>query len=951
MQHFWPGSYYTTWRPNLDSRLPETTRYSVIELKKLFTILSGRKPKSRENWWARMAPSIITRGECEMLGLSDPRFSYRVVMTTEDDWLGFVNLRRLRRVADQVRKSGIVTDHHRASSIADSLLRLPARFSQDDWHIAAPPCELVEHYGEDIPARAQSDAPVIVPYMKHLHIVGGGLCAQACCFMASLTAYRWIKQVVSLPEISFLARYTGGTSLNLSGLNLQEIITFFQNPSIQLNASIQTDTWDCGAHLVDTDWDDFLSAIKAYLNAGCPILVPVDVDRMSGRTTEQCGVQAVNVYADNYDNIWGMRFESKPTEEPANKRHMVMVLGYQRNGSNLIFHDPLVGPFMKMHVSACFQNACYVVPRTEKIVWGEFLDNATIIPVTPPQVKLGLLNSSHSENLDSDPQESRGLIHIRHLFQHEIYFPHIVGERFNFEKDWKLSLCQLQDISSSAFSLIEKCTANRVVITSVQNHAKRLVDCGCPPDRWIWLQIDGRFIFFWDAEYDRQSRPVDSDGVEAILSVGQYVGATVEWKIFYRRDDGADNGLERFVIKEQAETQADRDTDDVSAALITSYRGSLREAVTRKSTRRYDIDLYAFMRADSPEVLGQMSLIRDFGFGAAMKQIGSDCYHFFRNYPNYFPVRLDRNRGFPFYINKIPFEPIIFTSSTVCSHLASHFSDEKFIDETASRIRGLIHDPDKLVAVSTFFPEITSDNEILREQAANALICVIAIVKRLNQEPETAIQVVEMVCGGRIGDRKLRRIQSSPRLEFADDLFEFLEASVLTKEDCWKRVSECLTAIESYAKGHVRIALELEPGPLFALSDWKDLEWFSENIIKSGMCEFVGLNCDFAHWAMAGIAPETIRASLHSEFGPGKLILHSHASDFGKGHFGDLYPTAVHSRDFFYQWVQVIAEAYRERGKPTQEWGNFISLELELTANAGFVHRAMAEMRRIGIKH
>ena len=130
----------------------------------------------------RMAPSIITRSEIELLGLSSPRFAFRANFGSH----GFVTIRRRIIIEARIRIA------HRSANylgnlfpkekdpdspwIADCLLRIPDRFR--DFHVIS--CDLRSDYGEDL---LDSDSQGLVPFVTHV-LFGGGLCAQAACFMA-----------------------------------------------------------------------------------------------------------------------------------------------------------------------------------------------------------------------------------------------------------------------------------------------------------------------------------------------------------------------------------------------------------------------------------------------------------------------------------------------------------------------------------------------------------------------------------------------------------------------------------------------------------------------------------------------------------------------------------------------------------------------------------------------
>ena len=89
--------------------------------------------------------------------------------------------------------------------MGDCVLPIPTRLK--DFHVLRE--KLGKIYGEeyDIPG---------TPYIRHIDLAGGGLCAQAVCFMATLLLHRYARGVYGLADITILAKkerpreYTAG---------------------------------------------------------------------------------------------------------------------------------------------------------------------------------------------------------------------------------------------------------------------------------------------------------------------------------------------------------------------------------------------------------------------------------------------------------------------------------------------------------------------------------------------------------------------------------------------------------------------------------------------------------------------------------------------------------------------------------------------------------------------
>ncbi len=165
------------------------------EIERLFQVLTGRPVQTAGRLAYRPCPSLAFRGEAQLLGISDPRFGYRVILrTTSDEIVALLNVRRVGRLLHRfrgVKARGIPLfrllrgplARRKLSSIADCLIPIPARYQNfKAWCVASLPEVVTKHYGEDW-------ALTTVPFLRPLEFISGGLCAQACCWMADHYGY------------------------------------------------------------------------------------------------------------------------------------------------------------------------------------------------------------------------------------------------------------------------------------------------------------------------------------------------------------------------------------------------------------------------------------------------------------------------------------------------------------------------------------------------------------------------------------------------------------------------------------------------------------------------------------------------------------------------------------------------------------------------------------------
>ncbi len=289
-------------------------------------------------------------------------------------------------------------------------------------------------------------------------------------------------------------------------------------------------------------------------------------------------------------------------------------------------------------------------------------------------------------------------------------------------------------------------------------------------------------------------------------------------------------------------------------------------------------------------------------------------------------------------LRKVPFEPFIRPACNVCGWLASKSGGDSYAERVARNIRATINPSRDCFAISTFLPGITADDEKKRNEAVEALRCVLKIARAYNEQTSsTKICVIEMVCGGRISSRKLeKQIEAGKRRDY-------VVASLLHKEVAIDRILHALTKLSSELSGDISVALELEPGPLFALSQWSDLVDVARALEASDRAELrFGFNCDIAHWSLADITADQLLEDLGSDGPVGKRVVHAHISDFGKGHLGDIYPTGVHNDDFFEKWLWTIKYAFANAAAAGMKPSGWISIELELPESLSLIRRAIA---------
>lgn len=447
----------------------------IFELSGLIQWLSHGKPGHLD---ARLAPSIVTRAEAELLGISLPRFAFRVNLTEGN---GFIHVRRLQRVRDHIERF-IWTRSREAerllslraekpdpteviqceSAIADCLLKAPTRLSR--FRILASRFRADSHY-----SGFQG-----TPFLKS-SMVGGGMCAQAVCFMATSLLQEHAERILPPAALTLLLA-PQENQVQFSGLSTEDVERF--PPLVGLSG-----VWQKALSLSRfQSTENFSDALRAYIRSGFPVIFPVDHTKLASSPD--------SVYARNGVFSGCARGEENP--------HMVLLVGWREDKAQFIFNDPAAFPFM-------------VASADELGEVNAFDDNSSrfphFLPVTPNRVKLPL-----HHYLSTGPEEAHriwraGLIQNA-LWLHEgalgfsaTYF----NKARPFERLYLSRLSQVLDLA----------TAQEIPIFGelVRRFAGELASkLRWDESHWIWIHFTSNSIWWWDAERDPLS---DEVGVDA----------------------------------------------------------------------------------------------------------------------------------------------------------------------------------------------------------------------------------------------------------------------------------------------------------------------------------------------------------------------------------------------------------------------------------------------------
>lgn len=333
--------------------------------------------------------------------------------------------------------------------------------------------------------------------------------------------------------------------------------------------------------------------------------------------------------------------------------------------------------------------------------------------------------------------------------------------------------------------------------------------------------------------------------------------------------------------------------------------------VNDDTTNKTPLDVYAFMESDAHDWAGWLDTRED-------------------------PLRDEKGDPFP------------DTNSLSAVDFLAALSPEQIRRIAGQMMNGAGLYDIQVVALASFIPEIAR-NERTRanERAIAAISSLIQLACHLT-DGDGPPPVVEVVAGSKREDITVHNKDIS--VELIDDL-EGQQRVLATLNKALIRASSPLKQ-QRMSVLDARIAIELEPGPLFLLRDLQTLRQFAEGIRQSNSLvrDCVGLNLDIAHWRLAGIPPEVIDLRAHEVFceAIAERIFHSHiAGHHQHGHFGDAPLLDMNSRSEYLPWLKNLAMLSGGDGRTPIVRDGFtghVAVEFEAAKCDDYVIRSIQEL-------
>ena len=898
-----------------------------------------RLSKSVNQW--RFAPSLISRSDTQLFGLPMPRFSARAYLDAKNQ--SFVNLRRARLFALNLpcwsqRRPGanhspqIVAEPRadkrlklrtQVALVGDCYLSVPeyVRFNcaegkrslATDFHVITT--NLLAAYGEVASSNNLSTNKARgTGYIQYTELTG--TCSQAACFIASVLLSDHAKGVYGLAEVTALAKDERGYSdeIPVVGLTCREIVNYFQSDFVQLNCSFQQVPRN--RLKGQTAEQLFCQALKAYLISNMPVILPVDKERWEGRGGEaDLCLPGPSIHEINDTGIRHrpMSVDSS-TLQPSD--HCVVLVGCHSAGiDEFVVHDPLSVPYLLAHSDKLVASSFYRTDLDSGDRNLSSLDKFIFQPVTPKEVKVPLqswLNPALERKTDGF---NLGLVELSLLFiAHYRYSAKrslVIGGDLEVGLFRLLQLGVLKDVLPSL-------TSNPRLLNWAQEVINYLVETydNC---QWIWVQVFSESIWIWNAQSELPSLTEDEISSEKVESAGLQImigcfGRSLldeSLLIFHCPEPELEVCGAASSLEDEALSICACDQDDVSSGgalvemgLITSFLHSgLLASLSGWPVGVKSAELYAFMQSDVRWLLTtiEKSLPLEFHrLGLINRGLGR-------------PVLA---RDFLARIGDRGSESVYFLLAETLSRC--------FFEQGVS-----------LRAFATFLPEITDPNPRTRKQTQLAIRCLVKLASQINKLKQNHdVRVIEIVAGsstyGVWPARDLSTDQSmlvANRVTFSECL-SFIDRELFDIQDC----------LEASA---IRLAFEVEPGPLFCLNGFEAVKEFDRFVNTNGwgIGKYVGLNLDVAHWKLCGIDPSEVPKSIQD------LVIHMHVSDHGKGHFGDASLGSVNPLKEFEPWLTMGGSLVSREGA-----SGMISLELECCLDDGVLRESVKNLKSINPK-
>ncbi len=230
-----------------------------------------------------------------------------------------------------------------------------------------------------------------------------------------------------------------------------------------------------------------------------------------------------------------------------------------------------------------------------------------------------------------------------------------------------------------------------------------------------------------------------------------------------------------------------------------------------------------------------------------------------------------------------------------------------------------------VASLTSFFPSLSLSRDHEEQNHFHVIANLMRIALRLG-DAFGRVPVIQMVAGSLISNIATGEYKGSDVLlaECGDR-----EAMFNLVLDRIEKATEDLKNDSEFSESplaDLRIAFELEPGPIYLFNDLESLGLICDEIEKRNdeVSRMVGFNLDIPHWWIAeNIDPSWIRSSDDLAVRVRERVFHAHiAGHSERGHFGDMSLRRMPPRqiEIFQEWLDAVSEL---------DQVDFVSLEME----------------------
>jgi len=859
-------------------------------------------------------PSLIARSDAEIYDVEDPRWAKRVHVFLETekkkDYLGFINMRP-RRLFEE-RLSGSQRENLAKGLRSESLLVCGSYL--------APPRALIED-GFRFPTSFDMGV-----YHNELGgwqgtvfaspaLILGGLCSQACVYMASYPMARHGCHILGISDIALAAearaKYASTSDVEIQGLTLPKLRKVFESEHLGLNAFWERVPFRTKEESLDPRrLNEAASVVTSYLCQGLPVILSVHMARLVFANPEP--------YSPRIRTIIDKRWK-KSKQRDKDNLHAVMIVGFRppsrsREYYEFVYHDSAAGPYIPISVHDLSKGAAdkfqrdrepyafdLVVPRPNHVGtplkddFGRYIGPAPDYKFDMEKWKSeqkkklrkrkGLRESSkywrdqvfYRETGVSIPLplSSEGFFPLKISVEDSCFF--LVDTRDFFDRYVSLATCDRVKALRDWQQIEPKLPATLWVEEFgplPQAHHNRLAD------RAIW----GYWAWSADERYPKD--------LEYQIPVFQCTQGKLS--IDYRNC--------QIEIPVQRDLPIDvRRSEPLHVGAITSYSvGPMRNALEGLASHRIpNVDLFLFQADDLQ---------------------------------NYYGAPPDAS----------PLE-IVSSARVTSEQIAERIAKDVLT------VREHTHFPFTVRGFATYLPEISSLDTEKRKNAVAALkhiIRIAGILKNSKAYGESGgfdTRFVEIVAGTRVSRPRFEVKQVRDRDSVRKETV-FL-TTVAGFYDKLQVLLESLGEIAQAAyESDVYVSIEVEPGLLPLVSEFtyvdslvKALEEDPEfrdtvkqkwqiDLPKVRHSERIGINVDVCHMRLCRISPEQLRHPAIVN-----RITHIHIGDIGPGHLCDLVTGTVSTYDKYHDWIQLFLDVANglPRANSFPDFSSCLSIELE----------------------